>query len=309
MDANEREAFAAYAQLPQFERKVERSLEVIREALAIGPAYVAVSWGKDSVVMLHLCQQVQRDIEAFHLCVAHRHYFGNYDAVITQYKAKFGLNYHEVQLNHRNLIFGGSTADYLRTAANSKNCFIGLRKEESRSRKISLSKYGAIHQYQGGKEFRFCPIEHWNLQDIWAYHALHDLPHLDYYDHVAKTSKQSRTTALEGLRYRDKPWEQESREWLRNYSPQFKEWEPHGYIHVFVLLCLQTIESKDMSWANYESGVSQCLDLCNCNGATSAEMDLLKNLFQSGNTLDPFAVTLLDTLKRGASNAPSYMDS
>lgn len=309
MDANEREAFTAYAQLSAFKRKVARSLEVIREALAIGPAYVSVSWGKDSVVMLHLCQQVQPDIEAWHLRVAHRNYFGNYDDVIEQYKIRFGLNYHEVQLNNRNLIFGGSTADYLRRATDSKNCFIGLRKEESRAREISLSKYGEIHQYQGEKEFRFCPLKNWELSSIWAYHALHDLPHLDYYDHVAKTSKQSRTTALEGLRYRDKPWEQESREWLRNYSPQFKEWEPHGYIHVFVLLCLQTIEAKNLAWPNYESGVSQCLELCDLNGATSTEMDLLTNLFQNGNTLDPFAVKLLKTLKEGASNVPSHMDS
>ncbi|MFM7373139.1 MAG: hypothetical protein ACKO2Z_36235, partial [Sphaerospermopsis kisseleviana] len=56
--------FEGWAKLPQFKKKVDQTKSIIKQALAIAPAYVAVSWGKDSVVMLHLCQQIKPDIIA-----------------------------------------------------------------------------------------------------------------------------------------------------------------------------------------------------------------------------------------------------
>lgn len=44
----------AYSKLPAFKLRINKALDIIREGLGKGTAYVAVSWGKDSVVLLHL---------------------------------------------------------------------------------------------------------------------------------------------------------------------------------------------------------------------------------------------------------------
>jgi len=98
MERIERDAFLAHATLPTFKRKVEKAKEIIREALAIAPSYVAVSWGKDSVVMLHLVQSICPDILAFHYgsIESATGLVSNFPEVIATYRSKFPTNYQEL---------------------------------------------------------------------------------------------------------------------------------------------------------------------------------------------------------------------
>ena len=54
----------AYSKLPAFKLRINKALDIIREGLGKGTAYVAVSWGKDSVVLLHLVQSIEPNIQA-----------------------------------------------------------------------------------------------------------------------------------------------------------------------------------------------------------------------------------------------------
>jgi phosphoadenosine phosphosulfate reductase len=194
MDARERESFLAYTELPQFQRKVDRALATIREALLIGSAYVSVSWGKDSVVMLHLCQQIQPDILAVFLGHSEQDLISNFSDTEKRYCEKHKTNYQPIYLSQ----IQEKTYDPVRlktvlSKIDKPLAFIGMRAEESINRKRSISRYGLIHQYKS-LNYRACPIAYFNWQDIWAYTIKYDLPYLEAYDLIPRSSPQSRTS-------------------------------------------------------------------------------------------------------------------
>ena len=195
MERIEREAFLAHSTLPTFKRKVEKAKEIIREALAIAPAYVAVSWGKDSVVMLHLVQSICPDILAVHWGCESQYDQDSYADVEINYLEKNPTNY------QRDLSDGRDTWG-LKYADSNPLCFLGLRKEENRHRLISILKYGVTHQYQSGDRenlYRCCPIASFNWQDVWAYTAKYNLPYLQSYEN----DWQSRTSVFHDLESKD----------------------------------------------------------------------------------------------------------
>lgn len=218
MDARERESFLAYSELPQFQRKVDKALSTIREALAIGPAYVAVSWGKDSVVMLHLCQQVQPDILAISFTHPERDLISNYQEVIDSYRSQFGLKLEDICLEGNHV---PKKVDQASLWNQYPLGFVGLRKEESKHRSISLVKYGLLHQYKSGNRknsWRCCPIGWLTWRDIWAYICKFDLPYLDLYDRLpidtGRTTDHLSKTA-------DKAWQQRRLEQLKIVAPEY----------------------------------------------------------------------------------------
>lgn len=210
MKESERLAFLAWSQTPKFKAKVKDAIAVIKEALAIAPAYVSCSWGKDSTVLLHLCQQVQPDIKVISFGHPDRQFFG-YDAVISAYCNRYQINLETIEME------GDHVPDKI---AKSKlweqypMAIIGVRKEESKYRSNSISKYGLIYKFGSGDRsgsLRCFPLGYWSWKDVWAYLVANDLPYLDAYnhqpwdrgrttDHVSKTTnKDWQRTRLEGF--------------------------------------------------------------------------------------------------------------
>lgn len=223
MDAVERESFIAYAQLPAFKRKVERSLAVIKEALAIGPAYVAVSWGKDSVVMLHLCQQVQPDILAVFLGHSEQDLISNFSEVAELYCSKWSTNYLPIHLSREEeLIYDPQKIRKTMASIKLPVAFVGVRAEESINRRRSLKRYGAIHQYKHTGKTRCFPLAYWGWEDVWGYICSNDLPYLSAYDLTPKSAPSSRTALHFGRSNRTRlgaeRWEQ-----FKLICPEFVE--------------------------------------------------------------------------------------
>lgn len=194
MDGSERLMFEGWATLPQFKKKIEQAKTIIKEALAIAPAYVAISWGKDSIVLLHLVQQIQPDILAISFGHPERNLITNYAEVEQLYCNCFSPNLTTIE------IAGDHIPNKVRQVKLWETypvAFIGLRKEESSRRRLSLCKYGAIHQYQS-RGWRVCPLSDWKENDVWAYIVSNNLPYLQSYDlgakrttdHVSKSSKR-----------------------------------------------------------------------------------------------------------------------
>ncbi|MFM5982862.1 MAG: phosphoadenosine phosphosulfate reductase family protein [Sphaerospermopsis kisseleviana] len=198
MELEEKLMFEGWAKLPQFKKKVDQTKSIIKQALAIAPAYVAVSWGKDSVVMLHLCQQIKPDIIAVNYGSPEQDIVDNYSEVINNYCQRFLTNYKE-------LIGKPEWADDPDTVQDRCNqmlegkqtlAFVGLRAEESKNRKRSLIKNGLIHQYKSGRYagyYRVCPLGWWGWKDIWSYTISNNLPYLNSYDY--KDRERGRTNA------------------------------------------------------------------------------------------------------------------
>lgn len=207
----ERGGFLAHSLTARYERAVRRAGEIIAEALdELPPAFVAVSWGKDSIVMLHLIQTQAPDIPAVHVGDSHEDWLGNYGEVRDAYRARWPIaEYHQIEVE-----VGGPSVT---TAVNDTDIprrlptrFLGLRLEENGGRLYALRRYGAIHQYTTGGQagqWRVCPLIDWSWMDVWAYTAVHELPHLATYDHPALGPKsKSRTSSVYSSRlFRDMP--------------------------------------------------------------------------------------------------------
>lgn len=198
MDDDERLMFEGWATLPAFKKKVEQAKVVIKEALNIAPAYVAVSWGKDSVVMLHLCQQIKPDIIAVNYGSSEQDIVDSYSQVINDYLQRFPTNYKELI----GLPEWANEPDTVQDRCNQilegkyNLAFVGLRAEESKNRKRSIAQNGLIHEYKSGRykgHYRVCPLGWWTWRDVWAYTVVNNLPYLDSYDY--KDRERGRTNA------------------------------------------------------------------------------------------------------------------
>jgi phosphoadenosine phosphosulfate reductase len=193
MELREREAFLAYSQLPKFKRRVDEALDVIKEALAIAPGYVGVSWGKDSVVLAHLCQQVDRDVLAINIGDLLEDLQDNYSEVSRAYCDRFNLNYQ--QFFYDESTDGGFFTQIQKLYELRPMAFIGCRAQENKRRASAIKKYGLIHQYKSGN-WRAFPLAYWSWRDVWAYICLHNLPYLNSYDHQLSGDRATSRTAV-----------------------------------------------------------------------------------------------------------------
>lgn len=185
--------FEGWAKLPQFRQKVARSQEVIQQALEIGQSYCAISWGKDSTVLLHMVQQFYPNILAAYHAHIERDMISNYSEVIFAYTSKFSTNLLLIETTQSD----GNIGVAMDLHRNYPVCFLGLRAEESINRRRSLKSYGLIHQYTTGNlagSYRVCPLGWWGWRDIWAYIVTNELPYLKAYDQVDFGAHDSRTT-------------------------------------------------------------------------------------------------------------------
>lgn len=205
MDNIEKEGYLAYALLPQFKKKIDKALILIKNTLLLGESTISISWGKDSTVLLHLCQRIKPDIIATHFYHPERDLIANFSVVENQYLALYPTNLSTIILE----------GDHLPNKVNKVKLwetypvnFIGLRKNESKNRKITILQNGLLYQYKE-KGYRCCPLGFWNDMDIWAYIFYYNLPYLSIYDkgakrttdHFSKSSdKKYQKTRLEELK-------------------------------------------------------------------------------------------------------------
>lgn len=179
MDSVEKQGLLAHSTLPTFRRKVAKALKLIEEALAIAPAYVSVSWGKDSVAMLHLCQQIQPNIPAINFYHPERDLIGNFSEVEEKYCQCWATKLIAINIKGDHVPAKVQKAKlWLKYPVS----FVGLRADESKNRAITLEQNTLIHKYKNKDSWRCCPIGFWKEIDVWAYTISRNLPYLNLYD-------------------------------------------------------------------------------------------------------------------------------
>lgn len=193
MDEAEKLICEGWVTLPQYKHKVERARAIVAEALKLGKAYVATSWGKDSTVLLHLAQSLKPDIPAIHWRTPKQELLDDYNRVIREYCDRFPTSYQEIELPLETTIPTGVRES--RIWEQYPVSLVGVRAEENpRLRGTSLRRYGAIHQLKQGY-YRVWPLGWWHWRDVWAYVVANDLPYLSSYDHPASGDRdRSRST-------------------------------------------------------------------------------------------------------------------
>lgn len=215
---SERGVFSAWAKRPQFRAKIESSNEIISQSLALAPGYVGISWGKDSVVLLHLVQQICPDIPAISFTHPERELIANYAEVEGEYCQRFNPNLLNLSMEGDHVpdkVNGARLWDTYPVA------LLGIRKEESQKRSIAIGRYGVIHQYQSGVKkgsWRSFPLAYWTWQDVWAYIASNDLPSLNAY---ALQSKATGRTTDHFSKTANKTWQQNRLANLQQINPDY----------------------------------------------------------------------------------------
>ncbi|NJL03189.1 MAG: hypothetical protein HC910_22425 [Spirulinaceae cyanobacterium SM2_1_0] len=217
MDEAERLMFAGLARLPQFRRKVEQAQAIIKEALEVCPAYVACSWGKDSLVVADLVATISPDALVCHVTGPKAELLNNYGEV----SAAFCRRHPSVAYR---VLGGDGRPSWEVFSAHAHElpsmAILGLRAEEAAYRRISLRKYGLIYRYKSGS-WRACPLAWWGWKDVWAYLVAHGLTYLASYDHPAEECRAlSRTSSITTRR-----GEQFGRiERMKRVSPEYYDW-------------------------------------------------------------------------------------
>lgn len=196
MDALERAGFVAHAHSAPFKRRVEQAKERIAEALAVGLAFVACSWGKDSIVLVDLALGIAPDTPVIHVRDRHADLITNFGMVRDNYRRRFGIaHYHEIVVEMGGPSVTRAVDEYI-AGKDFALRLLGMRLQERGARVHSLRKYGALHQYEDGT-WRSCPLIDWTWRDVWAYIASRDLAYPAIYDHPAQAPRShSRTSSV-----------------------------------------------------------------------------------------------------------------
>jgi len=173
-------ADAIHARLPSFRRRIDRALDDLRAFAADGPCYAGVSWGKDSIVLAHMCIILAGEGVSIPMVWVRVEPIANpdcarvRDAAIARYGS---INYNEIEewcrLGDDGEWHATGTLEAGFSAAESRyggRHISGIRGQESGERKRRMMRYGISTKATSA------PIGWWSAQDVYAYMHLHDLP-------------------------------------------------------------------------------------------------------------------------------------
>lgn len=192
------------------EKKIKKSKDIIYKMMSLcQKPYIALSFGKDSLVMLDLIYEDFPSVKCIFLKSEESYLMYNFEELIAHYKDKLKLNLHIVETKRLTENNGdwqkarkaGNKDFFLDDFKGYDGVFMGLRIEESKQRRISILKkennsiYPRIMQYKNGfreSMYRCCPIADWTAWEIGFYAQQKGLKLLDIYEQFGT---QQRTTA------------------------------------------------------------------------------------------------------------------
>jgi len=191
MNMMEREQFLAWSRQEPYTKLVQATLAGMRSAMAGHEnVNIAVSGGKDSLVMLHLALHAKPDCFVWHWdygIYMPREIEKEVLGILVQFPILQGrLVLHARQSKNEASLAGykaffAAISGHLHDRAITLN-LIGLRSEESIARKRRCKSMFE----QNGPVTNVFPIRDWRWKDIWAYIVQHDIPYPSTYDVKAK---------------------------------------------------------------------------------------------------------------------------
>ncbi|MGQ9824639.1 MAG: phosphoadenosine phosphosulfate reductase family protein [Desulfotomaculales bacterium] len=204
-----------YAKLAVFKNRVEKAKEIIRKALADVPGTWALSFsgGKDSTALFYLCLEVGWRGPVLHF------YFPETPeentAFVETLTEKHGLELHLLQVpgawdvytETKSFFVTPNTPeeeaakkkmlkDYKRVINSYIDAqlwsgqFLGMRKNESKTREIALKSKGFLYRTRDRKTWTCCPLYNWEARDVWAFIFSRNIPYLHCYDKATGPEKE-----------------------------------------------------------------------------------------------------------------------
>lgn len=232
-----RDYYLLHSKSDNFRRKVEKSLNIINEFIAIGSKnYVSFSGGKDSSVMVRLVSIVddtirvmsEKDdfdfpnekefvVEFCERCNVELDIIEPENILKLSEKVDFTEDIHSQNTDFSKNAFYGLIKSY-QLEGGYKGAFLGLRSEESKQRSWNAKVNRYIYYNLSWQQLICQPIVEWNGKDVFAYLFKNELPILDVY---------FKTAFVESPEQIRKSWVLPSAQscrgqavWLKKYYPQ-----------------------------------------------------------------------------------------
>jgi 3'-phosphoadenosine 5'-phosphosulfate sulfotransferase (PAPS reductase)/FAD synthetase len=189
-----REVALLHAKLKQHRIVVNRSRHIIETALEkLGGWYVALSGGKDSTAVLNLVREQAPDTPAvcslpeFHLpeTADYLSRVGNLDVVASgsDHGTDWSPNWESPDDLPDTIRWLGERGHVAKNYGRDEGgVFLGLRQDESGTRKIHLRTSGVLFFNQSNQVWQCNPISHWSVLDVWGYLLSNDLDYNRAYD-------------------------------------------------------------------------------------------------------------------------------
>ncbi len=210
----------------RIDKKIAKAKERLLAFSRQGGFYVNISWGKDSVVLAHLCWVLREEIGMpwwFHRSLRPSFVVEEIDQVAAAFFSRFSYPL------YMKLEMWSDDSSMLRAAcqqlADTDRYATGVRADESGPRKIS-------GRYHGAMTYRACrPLIDWSAQDVFAYLARYDLPVHPWYAMLGggrwdrDRIRVERLGGDEGTEFGRREWEQEY------YGDVLRRIEAGCYLH------------------------------------------------------------------------------
>ena len=167
--------------------------------------YLALSWGKQSIVLAHMIWQIRPETPMIFLRSWESYLLHDFERVIASFCERWPINW----IDHYRDNVSGNNLSWKETRDLGQNdiqemaeraipdwdgVIMGLSKDESKARRITTSlnttEWRTIFRYTTGK-FRCTPIQAWKQNDLAAYIANNEIPLLSAY----RDGLSARTTA------------------------------------------------------------------------------------------------------------------
>lgn len=180
-----------YSKMPEYNFLLSKTVSFIRWALGkVNNPYLACSFGKDSSVMLHLVFNQYPNIHVKFLGKKETDLIDDYSGVIEWWQKR---NVLIERITYLGWLEGGTKKGIAKNmqADDHDSFFVGIRKEESVARRITLKKDGKFFKMKDGKT-RIAPLADWTTRDIATYMLSNNLPVLNAYK---REGFEARTTS------------------------------------------------------------------------------------------------------------------
>lgn len=178
------------AMMPDHKRKVQKALADIRQMLAFCNApYVSLSWGKQSICLMHLVYQIDQTVPGVFWREPETHIIADFDNVLEQFLSRWQITYFDVILDEPS---HQKAAGKWEAINNKSGVFMGFARHESKVRRYTTAKADKYNIYRRKDGFyRSTPLRFWSDIDIAAYAALYDTPMLNLYHRFGFTARTS----------------------------------------------------------------------------------------------------------------------
>lgn len=217
----DREVYRLRAKLPVYRRRVMTAINNVKAALTIpGDWAVSCSGGKDSMALLEICLLAGWAGPLFHFYYDETP--GENTEMVRRAAQQYGLELYllkvpgawEVYEKAGRFFVVPETAEEKRLVNGMlrgykkdineyvqdrgwAGQFMGLRKAESRIRRIILIKKGGLYKTNDREAWTCCPLSGWDAADVWSFTLERNLPYLSCYEKAEDPERErSETTWL-----------------------------------------------------------------------------------------------------------------